>query len=561
MPFLVQNLIAQRPAATTVRRNDPVSEALNLMVEHEFSQLPVVDLDNRPMGMVTYEGILRGIRNFGARLEDLHVRDVMTSASLFNLEDDLFELLEHLKRTYAVLIVDASEQLAGIVTSYDSTEYFRSRAENLMHVEDIEYMVKEFIRVAYTNEAGEIDAAKLAQAVSKVTPQDKTGDNNRQPAFEDLSLGQYILMLVSKSTWNVFEPIFQIPREALHKLLENVRITRNDLAHFRREITTVQIDQLRFCAGWLARCREEFDQARTQRLFSQLIHTYDATPQTPLAKREARAEYNIDEPSAGPVGHSVSGTQEDVGIIAEESGPQDSRYTPLADWLQSQPGRVDRLEVKFDEIEAVIRGSLPTSAFTHRAWWANDSQGHPHSKLWLEAGWRTTYLNLTEKRVVFARIQEREKAYIQFFGRLLADLRKQASFPVRNTSPDGTSWVVCQAISSPGFAAAWFNCSFSRGQRFRIELYIDTYDQRTTKQVFDRIYAHKDSLESQLGDLSWERIDNKRASRIAVYHQGAITDGMDKLASLRTWAVEKMSAFYNALEPVATEAFREVLAS
>ena len=32
------------------------------------------------------------------------------------------------------------------------------------------------------------------------------------------------------------------------------------------------------------------------------------------------------------------------------------------------------------------------------------------------------------------------------------------------------------------------------------------------------------------GSLEWERIDDKRASRIALYHEGAITDATEKLA-------------------------------
>lgn len=62
----------------------------------------------------------------------------------------------------------------------------------------------------------------------------------------------------------------------------------------------------------------------------------------------------------------------------------------------------------------------------------------------------------------------------------------------------------------------------NRGRRFRVELYIDALDQNKTKRIFDQIYQHKDMLESVLGDVSWERIDDKRASRIAQYCPGDI---------------------------------------
>ena len=97
------------------------------MLKHDFGQLPVIDSDNRPLGMVTFDGILRGVRNFAAKLDSLHVRDVMTGAKSFRPEADLFDLLDELKRTYGVLIVDAAGVLEGIVTSFDSTEYSAPR--------------------------------------------------------------------------------------------------------------------------------------------------------------------------------------------------------------------------------------------------------------------------------------------------------------------------------------------------------------------------------------------------------------------------------------------------
>jgi len=56
------------------------------------------------------------------------------------------------------------------------TQYFRDRTEDLMRVEDIELMVRDIIKAAYTNN-GELDDAGLDTAVSKVT-----SNVNRGPA-------------------------------------------------------------------------------------------------------------------------------------------------------------------------------------------------------------------------------------------------------------------------------------------------------------------------------------------------------------------------------------------
>ena len=92
-----------------VFRNDPVTKALALMIEHDYSQLPVIKKEHDfdvPEGMITHEGILRGIRNFNAKIEELKVRDVMIDAPVYSLEDDLFDILDQLKDTNAVLVTD-----------------------------------------------------------------------------------------------------------------------------------------------------------------------------------------------------------------------------------------------------------------------------------------------------------------------------------------------------------------------------------------------------------------------------------------------------------------------
>jgi CBS domain-containing protein len=550
MPYPVKHLIEGRPVPVTVRRDESIAKAWNLMVKHDFSQLPVVDSGNRPLGMVTHERILRAISNFRAQLGDLHVRDVMVDipkTDLFDLEEDLFGLLKQLKLTNAVLIVDQQNILVGIVTSYDATEYFQNRAENLMRVEDIEAAVKDFILLAYTRDDGSRDEEQLAQAILHLTPRGEA-ENKQAKTFDDLTLGQYVFMLTSKKTWNFFEPLFKIARISILGLLEDIRNTRNELAHFRKEITVEQTDQLRFCAEWLARCWEEY----------QLSKAFSQAARLPLGVMDPKAElYQVTEESKRV---DPAKLQEEVEVIAEETHPRESRYAALADWLQSQPGGKDEARLTFEEIEQIIGGSLPASAYEHRAWWANDSQGHPHSQLWLEVGWRTNYLNRTESAVTFVRIREREKAYIEFFSKLLAELREKANFQVKQRAPDGSNWVVCQAITLPGVVAQ-FNYSFARGKHFRVELYIDTTDKETTKQVFDNLYAQRAALESVLGELSWERIDDKRASRIALYHPGHITDDEEHLKAVREWAVEKMIALYNTLEPVASKELKEVLQS
>ena len=77
--------------------------------------------------------------------------------------------------------------------------------------------------------------------------------------------------------------------------------------------------------------------------------------------------------------------------------------------------------------------------------------------------------------------------------------------------------------------------------------------------AFDRLYAEKDKIEEMLGrKLSWERLDNKRASRIALYHPGAITDDQEMLTQLQAWAVEAANRFYKAVAELANHTLRAI---
>lgn len=549
MPFQVQQLIEGRGMPVCVAKEDMVSKALAIMIEYDYSQLPVItkknDLDI-PEGMITYEGILRGIRNFNAGIQDLRVRDVMVPAPTYSVEDDLFDILDRLKDTNAVLILDIyGPDLVGIVTSYDTTEYFRDRTEDLMRVEDIELMIKEFIKDAYLDKNGEVIFSKLDTAANQISHSNWNGENQKEKTFEDLNLSEYIALLLCKENWPYFSPIFGVQRSYILELLNGVREIRNSLAHFRGDLSAEQRDRLKFATEWLTRCQEEYQKPKEQESVQELFEI-DKQIITESANTIANSDSVNIFIDPNPIDFSVSESISDGG-----------RYAPLADWLQSQPGNIDTVQLTFNQIEQIINNTLPISAQNHRAWWANDSVGHSHSQLWLAAGWRTTSINLTENKITFNRIREREKAYITFFSKLLDELRKKAEFSIRETSPDGASWIVILTIPHNYASYGSFTFSFSRDKKLRVELYLDLGDQIQTKNVFDIIYSQKNQFESQLGEIVWERLDNRRASRIAQYRDGSIIEEKDH-AELRKWAVDSMIKFISVLMEPAEKAIIEI---
>lgn len=64
----------------------------------------------------------------------------------------------------------------------------------------------------------------------------------------------------------------------------------------------------------------------------------------------------------------------------------------------------DKITLTFDEIENVLGFSLPASARTHQAWWANQSRAQ--SWAWEGALYKTKDLDLKNQVVTFVRAEQ-----------------------------------------------------------------------------------------------------------------------------------------------------------
>jgi CBS domain-containing protein len=591
MPFTVKDLIAGRPEPITTSRNASVQDALRTMIDGDFSQLPVVDSDGTAQGMITSDSITRALSHFDLTIKDMRVFHAMTEeVPTYYPEDELLGLLDDLKNSYAVLAVDKNERVIGIITSYDTTEYFRRRGEDLMLLEDIETMLKDYILAAFQDAAGTVDSHALELAIEEISESNsklrgpfgralehylRNGavavavdqmraeeafslhiNPKQQPRpFEKLSLNDYVELFLHKARWEQYKSVFDLDAGSCRKLLIAVRDIRNELAHFRSEMTPHKREQLRFCKEWLTRHQGQISLLFTRSTTESNVRTNDGGAQAVDLVRENGTNIvaSIFSDFLKAIRLGKFHTDEDIPLqLSESEDARESRYTPLAVYLQTLPLDRDKEEISFEDIELLIGGRLPPYARQHRSWWANDSTRHVQSIQWLGAGWRVSSVNMSGERVVFSRIKEREQVYIEFFSRLLADLRRTNEIPISPISPDGQSWVNVLRIGSPGDSnASFLSFSFARGGQFRVELYIDQGDKERNKELFDGLHSCAEEIVSKVGEsLSWERLDNRRASRIATYRAGTITDSPDVLAELRQWAAGTMIKFYNVFRPL-----------
>ena len=73
------------------------------------------------------------------------------------------------------------------------------------------------------------------------------------------------------------------------------------------------------------------------------------------------------------------------------------KYKSLQTLLQHQSGVAD---FTLDELDTLIPGGLPPSAYLYEAWWSTDDPSHHQSDAWRDAGYRAQ-VDLERKQVRF----------------------------------------------------------------------------------------------------------------------------------------------------------------
>jgi hypothetical protein len=510
------------------------------MYQHGYSQLPVIGTNREFQGQViTFESVLRAIQCFRAESGALLVRDAAQRVRSHPADADLLVMLDDIHRDNFALIVDES-RLIGIVTTADMAVFFRKYAQDLMLIEGIESHVKDAIRALYAGDDSGLDSAimtvtdraadtrkKLPGAIKAYlgkanidTPptgtdidalaeaEKKLGLPEPTKKFNDLTFDEFINVLLRHSRAPKLSQAKDVSE--LRGLLQQVRDARNKLAHFRGELTSDERRTIQFAAEWLE-------------------NNLPAPPvETPVLQ-------------AVPAVAPLPDHQEEV------EGPHGS-YAPLAAHLEALPVDTISVTLTFEQIEGILKKELPRSASEYRAWWSNDPM-KPQSAAWLDEGWRTTSVSMTERRLTFVRTNDREDAYISFFAKLNSRLATETDFPLRNVSPQGQNWLLLASLDRSRPELATITASFTRRKRLRIELYLDGGDKDENKQRFEQLLAQKSEIEEVVGEpLEWERMDNRRACRVAVYTKAHIlTDFASQV--LLEWAAKRTAYFYQAFEP------------
>jgi Domain of unknown function (DUF4268) len=103
-----------------------------------------------------------------------------------------------------------------------------------------------------------------------------------------------------------------------------------------------------------------------------------------------------------------------------------------------------------------------------------------------------------------------------------------------------------------GFAAGpfgFYDVAFTANGAVRAGVYLDMQERTATKRLFDDLSSERMAIETGVGRiLSWERLDDRRASRIVDYREVRDLANPEEQRSAAEWAAETVVALMDALD-------------
>lgn len=244
--FTADDVLSHSTAATpddpvTVNLDDPIQKALELMLENDFDQLPVVS-DDGVEGTVTYKSVAKYVKSIdNPRVEETSVKIALnTNPEFVNIDHDLFELFDTLAKDDYVLIGDQQE-LEGILTRYDVFYFLEHQVEPFLKIGGIEESLRYLFRASCND---------LDQRIEDTFADRADHDESYEPPerLGDFSFDEYRMFIMRNL--DQLPPRLSQERDMVESLLEDICETRNALFHFRAEADEVDRDQLDMAHGY-----------------------------------------------------------------------------------------------------------------------------------------------------------------------------------------------------------------------------------------------------------------------------------------------------------------------
>jgi predicted transcriptional regulator len=246
----INRIIPEKQHLLVIAPDTSVREAVTLMHRHGYSQVPVVAGGEVVLGVFSY----RSFSQSAAALSlqdwtqqrcapgDLRVDEFLERFEFARVTDEMRHVFDAMDRDNGVLI-GSPEQLQGILTPMDFLRYLYKVASPFVMVSEIELALRALIRLAVSQE-------ELALCISRSLSQ-LYGASELPSALEQMRFDNYQVLIAHGDNWPKFEPIFSGTRTRTSAKLKEIGGLRNDLFHFKRELTLQDHETLNNHRDWL----------------------------------------------------------------------------------------------------------------------------------------------------------------------------------------------------------------------------------------------------------------------------------------------------------------------
>lgn len=151
----------------------------------------------------------------------------------------------------------------------------------------------------------------------------------------------------------------------------------------------------------------------------------------------------------------------------------------------------------------------------------------------------------SKKQKASTNISSKGEKYRAYYQALIDELRETYKFTGAKAGQP-QNWY----SFSSGMQGVLYSAVFAQGGKARAEIYIDQGDQDKNKNLFDSLKGREEEITNNFGcPLEWERLDEKRASRIAVYRDGVIEAPDSELEEIRKWHIDNLLKIKKVFSP------------
>ena len=246
----INRVIPVDQSILTIPPSCRVRDAVAVMRQHNYSQVPVVE-NGEVLGIFSFRSFAQEAAT--ATLEDWTKQKCAPGDLCVDEYLEQFEFVrvtEEMSRVFGAMdcdngiLVGTPERLIGILTPMDFLRYLYQVAGPFVMMSEIELALRALIRMA-------LDEVQIVTAARRCLSSCYSSEDKVPTSLEDMTFDNYQSLVSHGDNWTEFEPVLGGTRTRTSSKLKEIGSIRNDLFHFRQEITVQEHKTLTTHRNWL----------------------------------------------------------------------------------------------------------------------------------------------------------------------------------------------------------------------------------------------------------------------------------------------------------------------